>query len=70
MTREWAHARVVGTEVIDERQFDGQILLGNGDDAAFVTVDDRDRRTPIPLPGNTPVVEPVLDARCGERAFG
>src|SRR5438874_12565049 len=63
MARERAHTRVVGPEVVDERQHDRQILLGNGYDAACVAVDDRNRRTPIALPGNTPVVKPVLDPR-------
>src|SRR3989440_9961057 len=69
MTRERAHTGIVGPEVVDERQRHWQILLGNGHDAACVAVDDWDRRTPISLPGNAPVVEPVLDARGPEPAL-
>ena len=70
MTRERAHTGIVGPEVVDERQRHRQILLGNGHDAAGVAIDDWNRRTPIPLPGNTPAVEPVLDARRREPALG
>src|SRR6266513_2520044 len=65
---EWAHARVVGAEILDERKLDGQVVLGHRDDAAFLAVDDRNRRAPVALARDAPVVEPVLDPRRREAA--
>src|SRR5262245_10159127 len=70
MAREWADARVIGTEVIDERKLDGKVLLRHRYRTAFLTIDDGDRRPPIALPGDAPVMEPVLHPRSGEAAFG
>src|SRR5204863_8231622 len=66
--REGADARVVRTEVLDERQLDGQVLLRHRYHAALLTVEDGDRRTPVPLPRDAPVVQPVLNARAREPA--
>ena len=38
-----------------------KILLRNGDDAARLAVDHRDRTTPVPLPADPPIAKPVLD---------
>ncbi len=38
-----------------------QILLGHGNGAADLAVDDRDRATPIALAGNAPVAQAVVD---------
>ena len=36
-------------------QHDGQVLLGHRHGVAIVAVDDRDRRAPVALPGDSPV---------------
>ena len=43
------------------RQLDRQILLGDRQRAAFVAVDDRDRRAPVALSGDQPVSQAVID---------
>ena len=53
-------AAVVGTEVLDQRQHHRQLGFGNRYRAAAVAVDDRDRRPPVPLARDAPVVQPVV----------
>ena len=49
------------TEFHVVRKLDGQILFGNGYDAAFFTMNHRDRRAPITLTGNGPIAKSVID---------
>ena len=58
--RQRRDAGVVRLEVLDVRQLDRQVLLRHRDRAALVAVDDRDRRTPVALPRDAPVVQPVV----------
>ena len=51
--------------VLDVRQEQRQLVLGQRDGAARVAVDDRDRRAPVALPREAPVAQPVRD---GHRA--
>ena len=67
--RERAHAGGVGTEVLDERQHDGKVVLRHPHRAAPVAVDDRDRRSPVALARDAPVVKAVLDLRRREPPF-
>ncbi len=53
-------ARVIGTEVVDGRQHHRQVRFGHRHRAAVVAVDDRDRRPPIPLARDAPIVEAIL----------
>ena len=59
--RQRGDAAVVGGEVLDQRELDRQVLLRDRDRAVLVAVDDRDRRAPVALAGDAPVVEPVAD---------
>ena len=52
-----ADSGLVGAEVLHPGQHDGQVFLGYGHRAALFTVDDRDRRTPVTLPRDAPVVQ-------------
>ena len=52
----WAHAGIVGLEVLHAGQEHRQVLLRDGDRAARVAVDDRDRWPPITLTRYAPVV--------------
>ena len=45
------------------RQSDGQVLLGHGHDPVPLAVDDRDRRAPVALAADQPVVQAVGDRR-------
>ena len=67
---ERAHSGIVGAEIVDEGELDRQVLLRHRDDPAFLAVHDGDWRTPVALPRDTPVVQPVLDARRRETALG
>ena len=49
-----------------EGQLDGQVRVGDADDAAAVAVDDRDGRAPVALPGDAPVAEPEDRAAAAE----
>ena len=69
MTRERRDAAVVGTEIVDQGQHDGQLVFGYRHRAAAVTVDDRDWRTPVALPRDAPVVEAVVHDRRGTAAL-
>ena len=51
----------VGREIDVVGKFDGQILFGNGNRAAVVAMDNRDRRAPVTLTGNRPVAQAVVD---------
>ena len=58
-----------GLKVLDVRQLDGEIRLGHGHRAALVAVDDRDRRTPVALARDAPVVQADSSRRrCRGRA--
>ena len=50
---------IVGPEILDLRQDHREILLRDRHRAAAVTINDRDRRAPVSLAGDAPVVEPV-----------
>ncbi len=65
--RQRTDPRIVGFEILDARQDDRQIGFGHRHRAALFAVDDRDRRTPITLPRNAPVVQPIVDLRFGRR---
>ena len=63
VARERAHARVVRPEVVDLGQEHRQLRLGHGHGAARIAVDDRDRRAPVALTRDAPVVQPVVHHR-------
>ena len=48
-------------EGLDVGKLDRQVLVRRRADPARVAVDDRDRRTPVALPRDAPVLQPVLD---------
>ncbi len=48
-------------------QLDRQVLLGNGNDAADFTMDDRDRAAPIALSRNAPVTQAEINLALGLR---
>src|SRR5437773_12559804 len=60
---ERAHARIVRPEILDVWELHRQILLGHRYDPALLAVDDGNRRSPVALPRDAPVVQPVLHAR-------
>src|SRR3989442_15005628 len=66
VARQRAHPARIRAEVLDVRQLDREILLGYADRPAAVTVDDRDRRTPVSLPRDAPVVQAVPHLGRGE----
>ena len=47
--------------VLEVRQADGQVVLGDGHDAVALAVDDRDRAAPVALAGDEPVAQAVVD---------
>src|SRR5580704_16308422 len=59
-------AGVVRAEILDVREHDRQVALGHRDYAAFRAVDNGDRRAPVALARDGPVVQAiVLDALGG-----
>src|SRR2546428_5900407 len=54
VARQRAHPGVVGAEVFDERELDGEVLLRHSHRAAAVAMDDGDRRAPVALGGGGP----------------
>ena len=50
-----------GREVLDDRELDRQVLLRDRDGAVLVAIDDGDRRAPVALAGDAPVVQAVVD---------
>ena len=50
-------------------QLDRQILVGDGDDAAALAMDDRDRAAPVALTGDAPVAQLVVDLPLGLRTI-
>ena len=52
-------AGLVKSDII--RQFDGEIRDRNRHSAAFFTMNDRNRATPIALPGDAPIAELEID---------
>ena len=51
----------LGRVVLDVGQLDRQLLLGHGDHAVALAVDDRDRAAPVALARHQPVAQPVVD---------
>ncbi len=49
--------------VVDLGQLDRQLVVGHGDDAALLAVDDRDRGAPVALARDEPVAQAVVDRR-------
>src|SRR2546422_9630339 len=66
MARQRAHPGAVGAEVLDERELDGEVLLGPPPRTTAVAVDDGDRRAPVALAGDAPDVQAVLDLGLAE----
>ena len=60
---------VVWPEIVEGGEDHRQILLGHRHRAAVVAVDDRNRRPPVALPRDAPIMQPVVDDRLGE-TFG
>ena len=58
-----------GHEVYVVGQQHRQILVGDGDDAARLAVDDGDRRAPIALAADEPVAQAVVDRGLAASAF-
>ena len=48
---------------VDLRQHDRQVVVRHGHHAALLAVDHRNRRAPVALPRDAPVLQPVLDRR-------
>src|SRR5690625_231750 len=46
---EGADPTLIGPIILDIREDDGKVLLGDWYGSAFIAVDDRDRRAPVPL---------------------
>src|SRR5437868_6947458 len=69
VTRQWRDTGIVRLEVLYERQDYRQILLRHRYCPAVVTVDDRYRRTPVPLTRDAPIVQPVVDHWLGGAGF-
>src|SRR6185437_8977800 len=60
---EWITA-AIRDEIL--REDDRQILLRHRHDSAGTAVDDRNRRAPVALAGNSPVTQPPLDLLLAE----
>src|SRR5207253_6686322 len=56
VTRQRAHPARVWAEVLDQGELNREIPLRHGHRPAAVAIDDRDRRTPIALARDAPVV--------------
>src|SRR2546427_106777 len=56
-------AGVVRPEVLDDREHDGEVALRHAHRPARLAVDDRNRRSPIALARDAPVVQAVLHPR-------
>jgi len=52
-------------KILYERKHDREILLGHRHRSARLAVNDWNRRTPVPLPGNAPVVQTIMNDRFG-----
>src|SRR2546428_7753047 len=61
VARQRAHPGVVGAEVFDERELDGEVLLRHSHRAAAVAMDDGDRRGPKAPAGESPLLSGVTD---------
>src|SRR5437773_2734766 len=64
--RQGAHPARIGPEILDQGQQDGEVPLRHAHGTAAVAVDDGDRRAPVALPRDAPVVQAVLYLRGGE----
>ena len=63
--RQGALAAVVGAEVLQVGEFHRQFAFRHRHRAAIGAVDDGNGRSPVPLPGHAPVVQPVVGLRLG-----
>ncbi len=52
------------------RQLDGQILVGHGNGAALLAMDDRDRAAPVALTRDAPVAQAVVHLARADRLLG
>src|SRR5207247_5985901 len=66
VTCQRAHAARVWADVRDEGELDREIALRRGHRPAAIAIDDRDRRAPVALARDAPVVQAVLHLGGGE----
>ena len=69
VARERRNAAVIGTEIFDQRQQHRQLFLRHRHRTAGIAIDDGDRRSPVPLPGDAPVVQAIIHRRRGAAPF-
>ena len=65
MSRQRRDTGIVGFEILDERQHNRQIFFRHRHSPTRLTVDDGNRRTPVPLTRDAPVVQAIMNDGLG-----